>query len=404
MDLQAGNRTGAAAANDAPPAAPATTRPRNRRELIVDAAGREFNERGYHATSMEEIARRVGIRGPAIYRHFPNKYALFAECANFMADGLLDCLDRVPDDAALEQLLRAVTGETIAHRASGGVYRWEARYLEAEDRRALRAKFARLVDRFAAAVPSGPGLLPADLRSAAALGAIGSITMHRTRISGHRAEDLLVTAATHVAVMPVPADSPAPPRLAPAPATPTKRRAQILAAAIPLFARDGFANVTLGMIAEDVGIATSAIYRHFPNKVDILAAACTQAGGLLSRAVDRALTDPAGPHEAVSGLATAYVAYSFEHRALTSVAEAEIVGLPPAVQRPLIVAQREHIAIWEQQLRAARPELDHQQAVVLVHAGFGVVVEAGRRLHWQDTDENRRAVAALMVSALGLAG
>jgi len=137
MDLQAGNRTPATATDGASPAT--STRPRNRRELIVDAAGRVFNERGYHGTSMEEIAQRVGITAPALYRHFPNKYALFAECANAMADGLLAVRDTVPAEAGLEQLLTAITRETLAHRDSGGVYRWEARYLEADDRRALRA-------------------------------------------------------------------------------------------------------------------------------------------------------------------------------------------------------------------------------------------------------------------------
>jgi len=39
---------------------------------------------------------------------------------------------------------------------------------------------------------------------------------------------------------------------------------------------------------------------------------------------------------------------------------------------------------------------------VLVHAGFGVVVEARRSLRWQDSDRNRDAVTALMVGALGL--
>ena len=58
--------------------------------------------------------------------------------------------------------------------------------------------------------------------------------------------------------------------------------------------------------------------------------------------------------------------------------------------------------MWEQQLRSARPELDSRQARVLVHAGFGVVVEAGRGLRWQDSPGHRDAVAALVVGALGL--
>jgi AcrR family transcriptional regulator len=188
----------------------------------------------------------------------------------------------------------------------------------------------------------------------------------------------------------------------PAQPTPRTRRGEILAAAIPLFARDGFANVTNGQIAEHAGLAPSALYRHYPAKVDILVAACLQAAALLAQAADRSLRDAAGPREGVAALAAAYVAYSFEYNALTSVAEAEVAGLPDDLRRPLVLAQREHIAVWVQQLRSARPELDPRQAGMLVHAGFGVVVEAGRRLRWQDNARHRSVVTALVLAALGL--
>jgi AcrR family transcriptional regulator len=156
-----------------------------------------------------------------------------------------------------------------------------------------------------------------------------------------------------------------------------------------------------GRIAEVVGLVPSALYRYFPGKADILAAACLQAAALLTQAVEQNLRDVTDPHEALAALTATYVAYSFEHTALTSVANAELVGLPADLQRPLIMAQREHIAVWEQQLRSARPELDSRQARTLVHAGFGVVVEAGRRLRWQDSPAHRDAVAALLMCALG---
>ncbi|MEU0748995.1 TetR family transcriptional regulator, partial [Streptomyces albogriseolus] len=60
------------------------------------------------------------------------------------------------------------------------------------------------------------------------------------------------------------------------------------------------------------------------------------------------------------------------------------------------------IAVWEQQLRQARPELGPRQTRVLVHAGFGVVVEAGRALRWRDTPEHRETVTALVLGALGV--
>jgi AcrR family transcriptional regulator len=378
-------------------------RPRNRKQLIVEAAGRVFSERGYHAASMEEIAASVGITAAALYRHFPNKYALFAECANVMVDRLVAALDEVPAEAALADTLAAVTRVTVAHRASGGVYRWEARYLNREDRRVLRAKFAHVVGRVTDVVRREHPLPDEHLRAAAALGVIGSITMHHTSIAQRRVEELLLASAMRVAATdPTAATGSARVVELPTQPVPRTRRAEILAAAIPLFERDGFANVTNGRIAEAVGLVPSAIYRYFPGKADILAAACLQAGGLLAQAVEQNLRGVVDPHDAVAALTATYVAYSFEHTALTSVANAELIGLPANLQRPLVIAQREHIAVWEQQLRLARPELDSRQARVLVHAGFGVVVEAGRRLRWQDSPAHRHAVAALLVGALGL--
>jgi AcrR family transcriptional regulator len=369
-------------------------RPRNRKQLIVEAAGQIFSERGYHAASMEEIAAAVGISAAALYRHFPNKYALFAHCADVMVDRLAAAL---PEAGDLTEVLTALTRVTVAHRASGGLYRWEARHLERDDRRRLRVKFEHVVGRVAAM--SGGD----RLRAVAALGAIGSITMHHTSVAQRRIEELLVASAMRVvATEPGTAAGSAGRVDLPAPPVPRTRRAEILAAAIPLFARDGFANVTNGQIAQVVGLAPSAIYRHYPSKVDILVAACLQAAGLLSQAVDQSLHGVSDPRRAVVALSAAYVAYSFEHNALTSVAEAELRGLPADRQRPLILAQREHIAVWEQQLRAVRPELDPRQARLLVHAGFGVVVEAGRALHWQDTPGHRDAVTALVTSALTL--
>ncbi|MFB7579376.1 TetR/AcrR family transcriptional regulator [Streptomyces hydrogenans] len=379
------------------------TRPRNRRQLIVDAAGRVFSERGYHAASMEDVAARVDITATALYRHFPNKYALFAECAGVMVDGLVAALDEVPSDAPLAEVLTAVARITVAHRASGGVYRWEARYLEREDRRRLKTKYDRVVDRVDDAVRRERPFPDGRLRATAALGAIGSITMHRTSIAQRRAEDLLVKSALGVAASDPGAEGSAPaPVELPARPVPRTRRDEILAAAVPLFARDGFASVTNGQIARAVGLTPSALYRHYPGKIDVLAAACLQAADLLARGTERSLRGVTAPYDAVVALAATHVAYCFEYTDLNSVAEAELPGLPAEPRRPLVLAQRKHIAVWEHWLRLARPELDSRQARALAHAGFGVVVEAGRRLRWRDGPAARRTVTRLVVGALGL--
>ncbi len=50
---------------------------RNRRQQILEAAARHFSERGFHATSMRDIAADVGFLVGSIYYHFESKDALF---------------------------------------------------------------------------------------------------------------------------------------------------------------------------------------------------------------------------------------------------------------------------------------------------------------------------------------
>lgn len=46
-------------------------------ERILDAAEGLFAEKGYSATSLGDVADRVGIRSPSLYNHFKNKEALY---------------------------------------------------------------------------------------------------------------------------------------------------------------------------------------------------------------------------------------------------------------------------------------------------------------------------------------
>lgn len=51
-----------------------------RRAEIVHAALSAFRERGFHATSLDDIAVRLGIRKTAIYHYFTDKDTLLYEC------------------------------------------------------------------------------------------------------------------------------------------------------------------------------------------------------------------------------------------------------------------------------------------------------------------------------------
>ncbi|MFI8262859.1 TetR/AcrR family transcriptional regulator [Streptomyces sp. NPDC085665] len=52
-----------------------------RRESVIRAAMHEFARGGYHGTSTEAIAKRVGVSQPYLFRLFPNKPAMFLAAA-----------------------------------------------------------------------------------------------------------------------------------------------------------------------------------------------------------------------------------------------------------------------------------------------------------------------------------
>jgi AcrR family transcriptional regulator len=65
------------------PKAPFATRPRRRltgperRATLLDAARDVFGREGYHAASMDAVARRAGVTKPTLYDHFPSKRDLY---------------------------------------------------------------------------------------------------------------------------------------------------------------------------------------------------------------------------------------------------------------------------------------------------------------------------------------
>src|SRR5689334_24595590 len=51
---------------------------KERREQLLDIGRSLFAERGFEATSIEEIAARAGVSKPVVYEHFGGKEGLYA--------------------------------------------------------------------------------------------------------------------------------------------------------------------------------------------------------------------------------------------------------------------------------------------------------------------------------------
>lgn len=62
----------------------------NRLQLVLDVTARLFREKGYHATSMRDIAAAVGMLPGSIYYHFPSKedllVAVYADGVRMISD------------------------------------------------------------------------------------------------------------------------------------------------------------------------------------------------------------------------------------------------------------------------------------------------------------------------------
>ncbi|TFV59706.1 TetR/AcrR family transcriptional regulator [Mycobacterium sp. PS03-16] len=72
----------------------------DRRAQLIAAAERLVAERGYLAVRLEDIGAAVGVSGPAIYRHFPNKEALLVELLVGISTRLLAGARAVVDAAS----------------------------------------------------------------------------------------------------------------------------------------------------------------------------------------------------------------------------------------------------------------------------------------------------------------
>jgi len=80
-----------------------------RTDSLLNAASRLFADRGFHGVSIEQLAKTVGISGPALYRHFSSKDALLAEVLRDISRRLLDGgMARVGDAASPQEALESL--------------------------------------------------------------------------------------------------------------------------------------------------------------------------------------------------------------------------------------------------------------------------------------------------------
>jgi len=121
-----------------------------------------FEETGYHATTVRDLARRLGQTVPAIYYHYENKQAILVALLSYSVEDLLSRAKAAIADSGddpkhqFEQLVRCMVLFT-AHRRRLAFLDAEIRSLESDNRKAYVAKRDALEALLIDAVEGGMG-------------------------------------------------------------------------------------------------------------------------------------------------------------------------------------------------------------------------------------------------------
>ncbi len=153
---------------------------------------------------------------------------------------------------------------------------------------------------------------------------------------------------------------------------PKDRKATIALAAAELFCTRGFHNVGIEDIAGAVGITGPAIYRHFPTKQAVLAAAVEELGNGFAATV-AAGTDHQDAPARLDAVVRALVTFALDRRSVARLYQWEGRHLP--VDERTRLAERFDSAVHALRdlLLEDRPGLSKRDAATLVTAALSVV-------------------------------
>jgi AcrR family transcriptional regulator len=149
-----------------------------RRTELTRAAARLFAEKGYHGTSVGDLAEALGLQKGSLYAHIESKADLLWEVATDGAAAFHEALDALPNEGTdegpvverIRQALRAHLRVVAEQLDVATVFVREWRYLEGGRREAFLGERRRYEERFRALFREGRerGELRTDLDDGAA--------------------------------------------------------------------------------------------------------------------------------------------------------------------------------------------------------------------------------------------
>ena len=146
-----------------------------RRAELTRQAARLFAERGYHGTSIGDVAKALGVQKGSLYAHIDSKQDLLYSAMREGADAFHAALDAVPEDVKVTDRIRLALRahlRVVAEQLDvATVFVREWRYLEGDRAAEFIAERRRYEERFRALFREGRelGELRTDLDDQAAV-------------------------------------------------------------------------------------------------------------------------------------------------------------------------------------------------------------------------------------------
>lgn len=114
----------------------------SRKAQIAATAARMFSKRGYHATTMRELAAALDMEGGSLYGHISGKYDLLRTIvldasSQFRAAAADVLASPAPPDAQLRDLMRRHLAIVASSVDRAVVFHHEWKHLDADDRALL---------------------------------------------------------------------------------------------------------------------------------------------------------------------------------------------------------------------------------------------------------------------------
>ena len=178
-------------------------------------------------------------------------------------------------------------------------------------------------------------------------------------------------------------------------------RGRIRNTARELFARQGYESVSMRRIGAAVGCSPMAIYRHFPNKEELLLSICEETFGKMLRLIDATRAEPGTPLEKLRRSVRTVLEFHLSHPNHFKVTFLTTMPPGPVAERKVAIGQHtmDRLRAGVRECAEAKGldidvEMASQVIRVAIHGLAGSLITTGKCYPWKEPERMKDEVIA----------